>query len=224
MTAVGLRERKKQRTRDALIDAALDLFLSQGYEATTIDQIAAEVEVSPRTFFRYFASKEDVALSLTADEQEMFLAELVARPLSEPPFAALSQSMRAMLGILREIDGAEAGRIMKAQRLVHSTPSLLAGAMRLIRENERRLVAEVARRMGTAPDDLQSQLVVSVFVSIGLLCMNGPTEDLNGLARRYEDLLTLAERSLRPGWDLPVGSAEPEPEPEPASASASAAG
>ncbi|WP_182908428.1 TetR family transcriptional regulator [Microbispora sp. H13382] len=223
MTAVGLRERKKQRTRDALIDAALDLFLSQGYEATTIDQIAAEVEVSPRTFFRYFASKEDVALSLTADEQEMFLAELVARPLSEPPFAALSQSMRAMLGILREIDGAEAGRIMKAQRLVHSTPSLLAGAMRLIRENERRLVAEVARRMGTAPDDLQSQLVVSVFVSIGLLCMNGPTEDLNGLARRYEDLLTLAERSLRPGWDLPVGSAEPEPEPEPASASASAA-
>ncbi len=221
---MGLRERKKQRTRDALIDAALDLFLSQGYEATTIDQIAAEVEVSPRTFFRYFASKEDVALSLTADEQEMFLAELVARPLSEPPFAALSQSMRAMLGILREIDGAEAGRIMKAQRLVHSTPSLLAGAMRLIRENERRLVAEVARRMGTAPDDLQSQLVVSVFVSIGLLCMNGPTEDLNGLARRYEDLLTLAERSLRPGWDLPVGSAEPEPEPEPASASASAAG
>ncbi|MEN3536199.1 TetR family transcriptional regulator [Microbispora sp. ZYX-F-249] len=210
---MGLRERKKQRTRDALIDAALDLFLSQGYEATTIDQIAAEVEVSPRTFFRYFASKEDVALSLTADEQEMFLAELVARPWSESPFTALSQSMRAMLSILREIDGAEAGRILKAQRLVHTTPSLLAGAMRLIRENERRLVAEVARRMGTAPDDLQSQLVVSVFVSIGLLCMNGPTEDLNGLARRYEDLLTLAERSLRPGWDLPVrpGQAEAEP-------------
>ncbi|MGW5264317.1 TetR family transcriptional regulator [Microbispora sp. NPDC004025] len=218
MTAVGLRERKKQRTRDALIDAALDLFLSQGYEATTIDQIAAEVEVSPRTFFRYFASKEDVALCLTADEQEMFLAELVARPRSESPFTALSQSMRAMLGILREIDGAEAGRIMKAQRLVHNTPSLLAGAMRLIRENERRLVAEVARRMGTAPDDLQSQLVVSVFVSIGLLCMNGPTEDLNGLARRYEDLLTLAERSLRPGWDLPVRPGKTEAKPEPASA------
>ncbi|MEV4458053.1 TetR family transcriptional regulator [Microbispora sp. NPDC049633] len=213
MTAVGLRERKKQRTRDALIDAALDLFLSQGYEATTIDQIAAEVEVSPRTFFRYFASKEDVALSLTADEQEMFLTELVARPRSESPFTALSQAMRAMLGILREIDGAEAGRILKAQRLVHNTPSLLAGAMRLIRENERRLVAEVARRMGTAPDDLQSQLVVSVFVSIGLLCMNGPTEDLNGLARRYEDLLTLAERSLRPGWDLPVRLGKTEAEP-----------
>ncbi|WP_169950271.1 TetR family transcriptional regulator [Microbispora sp. H11081] len=201
---MGLRERKKQRTRDALIDAALDLFLSQGYEATTIDQIAARVEVSPRTFFRYFASKEDVALSPTADEQEMFLAELVARPLSEPPFTALSQSMRAMLSILKEADGAEASRVVKAQRLVHSTPVLLGGAMRLIRENERRLIAEVARRRGTTPDDLQSQLVVSVFVSIGLLCMDGPTEDLSGLARRYEELLTLAERSLRPGWDLPV--------------------
>jgi AcrR family transcriptional regulator len=206
VTAVGLRERKKQRTRVALIDAALDLFLTKGYEATTIDQIAAEVEVSPRTFFRYFASKEDVALSLTADEQEIFLAELAARPLSESPFTSLTQSMRAMLGILREIDGADAGRILKAQRLVHSTPALLAGAMRLIRENERRLVAEVARRMGSAPDDLQPQFIVSVFVSIGLLCMNEPTEDLHCLARRYEDLLALAERSLCPGWDLPVRS------------------
>ncbi|WP_182901204.1 TetR family transcriptional regulator [Microbispora sp. H10830] len=208
---MGLRERKKQRTRDALIDAALDLFLTRGYEATTIDQIAAEVEVSPRTFFRYFASKEDVALSLTADEQEMFLTELVSRPLSESPFTSLTQSMRAMLGILREIDGAEASRIMKAQRLVHTTPPLLAGAMRLIRQNERRLVAEVARRMGAAPDDLQPQFIVSVFVSIGLLCMNGPTEDLHGLARRYEDLLALAERSLCPGWDQPVRSGAAEP-------------
>ncbi|MFC5946574.1 TetR/AcrR family transcriptional regulator, partial [Micromonospora harpali] len=48
----GLRERKKQKTRLALIDAALDLFLRQGYEATTVDQIAAAVEISPRTFFR----------------------------------------------------------------------------------------------------------------------------------------------------------------------------
>src|SRR5690348_4474421 len=104
---MGLRERKKQRTRDALIDAALDLFLTRGYEATTIDQIAAEVEVSPRTFFRYFASKEDVALSLTADEQRMLLAELVSRPESESPFTALCQAMRSLLKMLREADDAE---------------------------------------------------------------------------------------------------------------------
>ncbi|GGO15218.1 TetR family transcriptional regulator [Microbispora rosea subsp. aerata] len=210
---MGLRERKKQRTRDALIDAALDLFLAKGYEATTIDQIAARVEVSPRTFFRYFASKEDVALSLTADEQKMLLAELTARPESEPPFTALSQAMRSLLGILREADEATASRYRRCQQVVHSTPTLLAGMMRLLKENERRLVAEVARRLKASPCDLLPQFIVSVFVSVILACVDEHAQDPAALARRLDDLLTLAERSLRPGWDMPVRSGAADPAP-----------
>ncbi len=62
--ALGLRERKKQRTRATLIDAAVELCERQGYEHTTVDQIAAIADVSPRTFSRYFATKDAIALAL----------------------------------------------------------------------------------------------------------------------------------------------------------------
>ena len=62
--ALGLRERKKQRTRATLIDAAVELCERQGFERTTVDQIAAIADVSPRTFSRYFATKDAIALAL----------------------------------------------------------------------------------------------------------------------------------------------------------------
>ncbi|MEZ0073983.1 TetR/AcrR family transcriptional regulator [Planotetraspora sp. GP83] len=209
---MGLRERKKEQTRNALIDAALDLFLTQGYEATTVDQIAAEVDVSPRTFFRYFASKEEVALALPAEGQEIFLTELAARPESESPHAALSQAMRSMLGILRDKDPEEATRFTKAQQVIEATPALLAGQMCLLMENERKLVAEVARRQGTEPDDLRPQFVVSVFTGMSRVCFGPGPRDPGLVAKRLEDVLALAGESFRPGWDQPAGPPQPVPQ------------
>src|SRR5256714_941819 len=85
----GLRERKKQRTRDALVDAAFALFRRKGFEATTIDEIADAVDVSPRTFFRYFESKEDVALTLLDLQFSTIYEEFAARPAHEPVLTAL---------------------------------------------------------------------------------------------------------------------------------------
>ncbi|GLX01248.1 TetR family transcriptional regulator [Microtetraspora sp. NBRC 16547] len=198
---MGLRERKKQKTRIALIDAALDLFLSQGYDITTIDQIAAAVDVSPRTFFRYFASKEEVALSLCRDGQEIFQSELAARPAEETPYQAVSQAIRAMLTALREGDPDEARRFDKARRLVECTSSLSAVQMCLIMESERLLTEEVARRRGTGVDDLHTQFAVSVFTAIGRVCFEHGPQDLALLAERLEQTLAIAERCLRPGWD-----------------------
>lgn len=76
----GLRERKKQRTRDALVLAAHQLFVTQGYDATTVDQIADAVEVSQRTFFRYFANKEEVALFVQDMTERRFFEGVCARP------------------------------------------------------------------------------------------------------------------------------------------------
>lgn len=81
----GLRERKKQRTRDALLRAALELFTTQGYERTTVDEIADAVDVSQRTFFRYFAGKEDVALFLQRLAESHFVAAVRERPPHEAP-------------------------------------------------------------------------------------------------------------------------------------------
>ncbi|MFF5209731.1 TetR family transcriptional regulator [Streptosporangium sp. NPDC000396] len=203
----GLRERKKQKTRLALIDAALDLFIEQGYEATTVDQIAAAVDVSPRTFFRYFATKEDVALSLPLDVQEVMLAELACRPAEEPPFTALSHALRAVITMLEEGDLAERSRFLKAHELIESTPALLAGSVRRMVENERRVISEITRREGTDPDDLLPQFVVVLFTAVTRtgfeFCDRASIHDLPALAERMEAALALAERSLRPGWDRP---------------------
>ena len=72
----GLRERKKIRTRAALIDAAMELCLKQGYEQTTVEQIAASADVSPRTFSRYFATKDAVFLTLLDDYAHAVAEEL----------------------------------------------------------------------------------------------------------------------------------------------------
>src|SRR3954465_15547026 len=89
MDQPGLRERKKQRTREALIDAAQELFCAHGFEATTIDQIAEAVEVSSRTFFRYFTSKEDVALALADEQITAVLQAFAAQPADLPVLTAM---------------------------------------------------------------------------------------------------------------------------------------
>ena len=77
---LGLRERKKRQTRRALADAALRLFAEQGYEQTTIAQIAAAAEVAPRTFFSYFPTKEDVLFGDTDERVDLIREAIADRP------------------------------------------------------------------------------------------------------------------------------------------------
>src|SRR5215470_8582946 len=118
----GLRQRKKERVREELTDAALRLFTVRGFDRTTVEAIVEQVGVSPRTFFRYFPAKEDV---LTASAERLgtdLRAALAARPGDEPPIA----SLRRVLTERAKVYDAERPHYLALSRMIEGTPALRA--------------------------------------------------------------------------------------------------
>jgi AcrR family transcriptional regulator len=120
--AVGLRERKKARTREALKDAAMELFTRHGFDGTTVEEIADACEVSPRTFFRYFPTKEDVLFADTEARRERLLAVLADQPSGAPPFAAIHTAMRALALDYRD----DRAALVARSKIVEGSPQLQA--------------------------------------------------------------------------------------------------
>lgn len=203
---MGLRERKKEKTRVALLDAALDLFLEQGYEATTVEQIAGVVEVSSRTFFRYFSSKEHLALWFHDHSEEVMQSELRARPLDEPPFTSLLHALRAMIADMRNSTPEDTARFLKLRKLYEDNPALVGRNVARGAGTELRLAEEIARRTGRdlATDQLPGLMVgfAMAALRVGFECPGQPISDLGQLVDRMEATLVIVENSFRPGWDL----------------------
>jgi AcrR family transcriptional regulator len=165
-TRDGLRERKKQQTRDALASAAFGLFARKGVEATTVDEIADEVMVSPRTFFRYFASKEDVALEAIDQQYSAVFAAFEARPAGEPVLTALRN---AAVAVLRACEAGESSlppeRLVCVAKLLSTSPSLAGRSLELCSSRVDELAGKVAARMGVARTDPRPTLVAAVAMS-----------------------------------------------------------
>jgi AcrR family transcriptional regulator len=165
-TPPGLRERKKQRTRDALIRAALELFTTRGYERTTVDEIAAAVDVSQRTFFRYFAGKEDAALAAQQLAMDHFVEALRARPAQEPPLEAMRRAVQEGWDTLHEVVEAVVPieLYLRMYRVIESTPVLLAAYLRSSAEAEERIARLIAQREDLDVDaDPRPRVAVAVF-------------------------------------------------------------
>ena len=162
--ALGLRERKKQRTRATLIDAAVELCERQGYERTTVDQIAAIADVSPRTFSRYFATKDAIALALIDEAIAQAAVELSRQPTDVAHFEALRRSYVAMYNGTKTAPpgGLSSDRMMCTVRIIMSSAALRHAA------TEYRHTAvniELAKRMGVDLDDRKLKLVASMWAS-----------------------------------------------------------
>jgi AcrR family transcriptional regulator len=153
----GRRERKKARTRDAIIDAAIDRFERRGYDVTTVEQIADAADVSERTFFRYFDSKLDVVLAAKGTGAPDLEAQIAARPAGESPLEATRQVIRAQL-----LDQLGAGDLVVRQfRVVMGTPSLRPLAFEHFNEHRDALATVYAARLGVPADDLVPQVFAS---------------------------------------------------------------
>ncbi|MBJ7340952.1 TetR family transcriptional regulator [Mycolicibacterium sp.] len=161
----GLRERKKAYTRRLLIDMAVELCVKQGYENTTIEQIAEAVEVSPRTFSRYFASKDAVFIAVIDELSQEITAELDAQPSGLGPIEALRAAHVSVLTRVaqrRPVAGLTAERIVLILQVVYSSDALRQAATDY--RNPAAMEA-LARHMGVAPDDRRLELAVTLFTT-----------------------------------------------------------
>lgn len=163
------RERKKQRTRDALIQAAMEQFAAKGYERTTVREITEAVDVSERTFFRYFASKEDLLLSFVRDGLSGFAEALMARPPEEEPLTAARNAFQVSLRRLPE--GTQpVPSYFSVVGLIESSPALLAAYLRYVHDHDDELTRVLAQREGVDPaTDRRPRLLAAVIGALVFL-------------------------------------------------------
>jgi AcrR family transcriptional regulator len=158
-----LRERKKAKTRAAIQEHALRLFREQGYEETTVDEIAEAAEVSPSTFFRYFPTKEDVVLY---DALDPILFEVFT---AQPPELSTIGALRAAM---REVFGGAAPRELATQgdraALVFAVPELRMRMLDEVMRSMQTFAELLARRAGRAPDDAAVRALTGAVLGVGI--------------------------------------------------------
>jgi len=158
----GLRERKRVRTRRAIADAALELFDRQGFHATTIPQIAAAADVSPRTVSGYFPAKEDLAFP-DADER---IAALEQRLRTRPPGETAADALRAWLPEMLAGDAHRAEEHRCRRAVIDADEALCAYEHRFLARAQAALTEAFAADLGVAPDALEPRMAAAATVTV----------------------------------------------------------
>jgi AcrR family transcriptional regulator len=157
----GLRERKKRQTREAIHRAAMGLFAERGFEATTIADIAAAADIAPRTFFSYFASKEEAVFA----KFESAFADF-DRTLSERPAGTTAlDALRRWIGTAAQEYTGDVKHAKLEARLRRESPAVAACDLQHMRRFERRLAEAVGEDFGEPADALRPRLVAAAAVA-----------------------------------------------------------
>jgi len=187
----GLRERKKARTRAAIREHALRLFREQGYDETTVEQIADAAEVSPSTFFRYFPTKEDVVLQ---DDMDLLWLEVYrAQPPGLGPLAAMRASVRTAFDAL---GAADLGELREAMDLAMTVPAVRARMLEELSRTMQIIAEAVADRSGKSASDFEVRALAGAVVGIAMAAWFDQPGNLDAFGDRFERGLALLESGL----------------------------
>jgi AcrR family transcriptional regulator len=197
MPVLGLRERKKVKTRAAIREHALRLFREQGYAETTVDQIADAAEVSPSTFFRYFPTKEDVVL---ADEFDPLLAEAFrAQPAELTPIQAVRAALRTVFGGMSEETKV---RDRARRELIMTVPELRMAVLDEYTRSLRLLARLVAERLGRDETDLPVRAFAGAMIGVAWATVDMGSSQQPQAPSDVSDLLDQALALLEAGLPL----------------------
>jgi AcrR family transcriptional regulator len=158
---VGLRERKKARTRASIREHAMRLFREQGYAETTVEKIAEAAEVSPSTFFRYFPTKEDVVI--TDDYDPLLIAAFRAQP---PEISVVDALRRAVRGVFDGLDPARLENEGYRYQLMETVPELRAAKYTEYRRAIGLLAGLIGERVGMDPEGLELRAYAGALIGV----------------------------------------------------------
>ncbi len=159
-TTPGLRERKKLKTKAAIQRAALRLFKKNGYDETTVEDIAAAAEISPSTFFNYFPSKEDVVIY---DEYDPMMFSMIT---DSPAGEKLSQTIRRVLDVFAQILESDTADILERSRLMLEVPELRARIWEELEKARDMFARVIASRTGRPATEFEVRMVAMVLVTV----------------------------------------------------------
>ena len=183
----GLRERKKQQTRETIVRVALQLFAERGYENTTLAEIADAADISRRTIFTYFASKEDIVFS---DVPALF--ERLRQTLEQrPPGSTTVDALRDFLSSVSPMDD----KALLRHKIIHSNEALRLGKRARVGRIEQLIAESIAKDLDAGPDDVRPPLVAA-SITAALTTTRDRLEARSGEQVSHEQAMAILEDAL----------------------------
>jgi AcrR family transcriptional regulator len=162
----GLRERKKQRTRELIAETARGLFVERGFERVTVAEVARAAEVSEKTVFNYFPSKEDLVFWRLESFEDELLDAIRTRAPGESVLAGFGHFVLQRRGLLAERDPAARAALLGATRMIAESPALLEREQQIFQRYTRSLADLIARELGADPDDLEPWVAANALMGV----------------------------------------------------------